>query len=487
MIYTLTQRRRIKRLLGQAIMTTVLLASAALLPGRAGLAISQTANPSWSYTGSLNTASADHTATLLPGGKVLVAGGWGAAHDSAELYDPATGSWSVTGSLNTPRMDHTATLLPNGKVLVAGGWNGEDELKSAELYDPATGTWTSTGNLNVARDSHTATLLADGKVLIAGGYNGDDFSEVEARAELYDPTTGTWSITGSLHKKRANHTATLLPDGRVLVAGGTNYNFNPPASFWESLHSSELYDPNTGTWSVTGSLNTDRLSHTATLLPNGSVMVAGGDQCSVSIGCGQANFTNSAELYSPGTGEWSGTASLSTPRSSHTATLLPDGQVLIAGGLSDFFDTSEIAEIYDPAAGNWSRTASLNVPRYAHTATLLSNGKILVVGGYFGAILSGAELYDSSPSSAPNPIDDSQFFVRQHYVDFLNREPDAAGLAFWTNEIASCGDAALCVELKRINVSAAYFRSIEFQETGFLVYRMLQGSLRQSPKCAGAD
>jgi len=465
-----------------------LLAWVALLPGQAGLAIAQTARPSWTYTGTLNRTRAGHTATLLPSGKVLIVGGYEAAGplNTAELYDPSTGTWTSAGNLDTARAGHTATLLPNGKVLIVGG--GYDyEINSTELYDPATGTWTSTGNLNVARGSHTATLLPDGKVLVAGGYNNDDFSVEEASAELYDPTTGKWSITGSLHTRRHGHTATLLPDGRVLVAGGAHYIFNPPANSVESLHSSELYDPNTGTWSVTGSLNTGRESHTATLLRNGNVLVAGGEECSVS-GCGRPTVTISAELYNPGTGEWSGTASLNTPRTSHTATLLPDGRVLIAGGIlwddvGGFspFDTLEIAEIYDPAVGNWSRTASLNVPRDGHTATLLSNGKVLVVGGYFGGYLSSAELYDSSSSSAPNPIDDSQFFVGRHYVDFLNREPDAAGLAFWTNEIASCGDDAQCVEVKRINVSAAYFLSIEFQETGYEVYRMYKAAYGNLP------
>ena len=113
----------------------------------------------------------DHTATLLPNGKVLVAGGYnGGALTSAELYDPASGTWTATGSLNTARYDHTATLLPNGKVLVAGGISNGSDLTSAELYDPASGTWTATGSLNTARYEHTATLLPNGKVLVAGGY-----------------------------------------------------------------------------------------------------------------------------------------------------------------------------------------------------------------------------------------------------------------------------------------------------------------------------
>ena len=218
-----------------------------------------------------------HTATLLPNGKVLVAGGtYGGSGDltSAELYDPTNGTWTATGSLNTKRLRHTATLLDpnvapgaNGKVLVAGGQGGGDILTSAELYDPASGTWTATGSLNIKRQWYTATLLPNGKVLVAGGY-GDD---ILASAELYNPTNGTWTGTGSLNTKRLRHTATLLPNGKVLVAGGID-----DLGISHATASAELYDPASGTWTYTGSLNTARETHTATLLPNGNVVAAGG-------------------------------------------------------------------------------------------------------------------------------------------------------------------------------------------------------------------
>ena len=155
----------------------------------------------WTATGSLATARDDHTATLLPNGKVLVAGGYDGSGTlaSAELYDPASGTWTATGSLATARYRHTATLLPNGKVLVAGGSDNSGALASAELYDPASGTWTATGSLATARDCHTATLLPNGKVLVAGGFDG---SGSLASAELYDPASGTWTATGSLATAR---------------------------------------------------------------------------------------------------------------------------------------------------------------------------------------------------------------------------------------------------------------------------------------------
>ena len=443
--------------------------AAILLLDQPTLVYAQTPGPSWSFTGNLNTVRGSLTATQLPNGKVLVTGGLGSGPfiDSAELYDPVTGTWRFTGTLQTPRVFlHTATMLLNGKVLVAGGGDRDgNDINGAELYDPATETWTPTGNLAVARHSHTATLLPNGKVLVAGG--GDTDGGNTDSAELYDPVTGNWSITGSLHTTRGRHTATLLTDGRVLVAGGTD-------GFIPSLHSCELYDPNTGTWSVTGSLKTDRALFTATLLGNGNVLVTGGETHHCSFGgCGFSMVTNTSELYNPATGTWSFAGFLGH-RSSHTATLLQDGRVLVAGGAN--FNASNAqtlvflssTDLYDPATGNWTNTASLNLPRVSHTATLLTNGKVLVAGAGNGT----AELYDTAVSSPPSPIDDAQFFVRQHYLDFLNREPDPQGLTFWTNEILSCGNDLRCIEVKRINVSAAFFLSIEFQNTGYLVERI---------------
>ncbi len=221
----------------------------------------------------MNTPRYNATTTLLPNGQVLVVGGvdnLGATLASAELYNPATGTWSLTSSMILARQLHTATLLQDGKVLISGGVGTADYLAEAELYDPSIGTWSTTGSMNASRYGFTATLLSNGNVLVAGGLNsnGPNFTNYLAEAELYDPSTGTWSPTGSMNVARNFHSTTLLSNGQALVAGGINNT--------GVLASAELYDPSSGTWTLTGSMNVGRADYPATLLPSGQVLVAGG-------------------------------------------------------------------------------------------------------------------------------------------------------------------------------------------------------------------
>jgi len=281
-----------------------------------------------------------HTATLLQNGTVLLAGGFvntiweysgiSGSFSVAGLYDSATGVFSATGNMTANRGDHTATLLAGGKVLIAGGADTDPTgtgLASAELYDPSTGTFTQTGSMAVGRYLHTATLLQSGKVLIVGGALTST-SDPVATAEVYDPATGIFTMTGAMKTAREQHTATLLADGRVLiVVGATSAGPSDPTA------TAEVYDPSTGTFSVTGSMAAARSLHTATLLPIGNVLVAGGD-----------DENSTAEVYDPETGSFSITGGMEIGRSGHTATLLPNGSVLVAGG--GIYNGLASAELY---------------------------------------------------------------------------------------------------------------------------------------------
>jgi uncharacterized protein (TIGR03437 family) len=303
----------------------------------------------WSSAGSLPAALATHAAVRLADGRVLIIAGFSPPNtflSTAYLYDPATNQWAPTGSVSAGRQYHTAVLLPNGKVLMTGGLmvvsNRLAPTNVAELYDPATGTWSLTGAMNSPRDAHTMTLLPNGKVLVATGSDRlvaapQTFTPIRS-CELYDPQTGTWSLTGELALPRSTPVATLLPNGKVLLAGGTNNNtgLNP-------TNTAELYDPATGQWSATGSLAVPRDGTTATLLSNGKVLVAGG------YTNGDALLTRSTELYDPASGAWSSGGEMNRVRSVHTATLLPNGKVLIAAGAEDYLDAIGItgAELFD--------------------------------------------------------------------------------------------------------------------------------------------
>jgi hypothetical protein len=274
-------------------------------------------------------------------------------------------------------------------VLIAGGEvdRGAAVTNSAEIYNPAAGTFTLVGSLNIARSNHTATLLSNGMVLIAGGEDCIPGScTTFANAELYDPATGTFTLTGSLNDARYAHTATLLNNGVVLIAGG--------ATSSSSEASAELYNPATGSFALTGNLSTARAGHTATLLNNGMVLMAGG-------GASSSAVLSSAELYNPAAGTFAPTTgSLNTARSAHTATLLNNSTVLIAGGVSSFGSGNFLAsaELYDPATQAFTTTASLNAARATQTATLLNDGLVLIAGGLGIGNLSGpfasAELYE---------------------------------------------------------------------------------------------
>ena len=307
------------------------------------LAAAEIYNPAaqtFALTGAMTTARYSHTATLLANGLVLIAGGASNSGPlaSAELYNPATGAFTPTGSMTTTRQNHTATLLNNGMVLIVSG-NDSAFFSSAELYNPSTGAFTATGSLHTPRQLQTATLLNNGLVLIAGGDNG---GAALAGAELYNPATGTFTLTGSMSAARVLHTATLLNDGRVLIAGGQDSN-------GDVLDSAELYDPLTGTFTPTNNMTVPREFHTATLLNNGTVLMAGGKS-----NLAAEDVLANSEIYDPVAGIFIASGDLSTGRFYHTATLLNNGTVLLAAGETyEIADNSlaalASAELYTPA------------------------------------------------------------------------------------------------------------------------------------------
>ncbi len=319
-----------------------------------------------SAIGNMNASRAAHTATMLPNGKVLIAGGL-PGQASVEIYDPIANSFLFAPNMQEARHSHTAILLPESKVLIAGGFNQRgDYLASAELYDPATQKFQPAGRMREARSGHVAVLLDNGKVLLAGGV-GTGWTFL-ASAELYDPQTGEFQSTGSMTTARESHSVTRLQDGRALITGG-HKGRRAAITIYAST---EIYDPVTGQFALSGNMTVKRHKHDAASLPGGKVLVCGGSDERDDEGA----YT-SAELYDPITGAFTATNPMNTSHYKHqgTSVLLTNGLVLISGG-------ANTPEVYDPATQAFNLVEG-SISTGLFTATVaLPEGKAVITGGY---------------------------------------------------------------------------------------------------------
>ncbi len=326
-----------------------------------------------------------HAAAMLRDGRVLVVG----SGVVAEIYDPSTGTFTTTGSLSHYRTQPAAVTLLDGRVLVIGAADPDEPHVAtdtgAEIYDPATGKFAAVRPL-IDRSEAAVALLQDGRVLIAGGGDMRPGHCLTASAELFDPRSNKFTFTGSMEAARAGATATVLQDGRVLITGGGPCG-DPQSGTATTVATGEIYDPRTGRFSPTGNMTVEREQDTATLLRDGRVLIAGGFSYLTGL------YSLSAEIFDPSTNSFAPTGSMATARADDVAALLPNGKVLVAGGINDDnpVDGLATAELFDPATGTFSATGSMHSPRQAFTATLLADGEVLVTGG--GGDFTSCELY----------------------------------------------------------------------------------------------
>jgi len=307
---------------------------------------------------------AQHTATLLPNNRILVVGGSNDSGvlNSVEVYDVDTDTWTEVASLNYARSQHTATRLrsTNQRVLVVGGYTGSGPSDTFEVYDPVEDEWVA-GALDYYRVGHTAVMTPSGQVLVCGGNNG---SQNLTSCQLFNPGIRTWTDVDGFDTARAYHTTTFLPDNRILVTGGNGG--------WSSAELFDWYNQSTGWVPADSSLNYNRSGHTAALLPNGSVLIAGSDGTVVST----------SEMFNPASNTFGQVTNMVDLRyDSFAMTLLHSGSVLMVGGTGEGGYILANAEVYHWATPAVTTANSMLASCPNHTATLLPDGRVLVAAG----------------------------------------------------------------------------------------------------------
>ena len=341
----------------------------------------------WSPAAPLSQARWASASVVLRDGRVLVVGGATAnssnnAVTTATIFDPATGFWTSATGMLQPRAYAAAVLLSDGSVLVAGGSRYGQPLDTAERYFPGTDTWVAAGRLNLPRTQATLTLLRDGRVLAAGGgIEGTPGWNSTASAEVFDPKRSSWTLTAPMSAARARQTATLLADGEVLVVGGATTFHGETGSVSATA---DIYNAATGTWRSAGQMSKPRYVHSAVLLADGRVLVAGGWYATSSSDPSH----ETVEIYDPAANKWSTTGSMIQARAEFAMVSLPDGRVLAAGGIDPLYKVQGGSELYDPATGTWHATGKLAVGAMGSVVQPLRDGRVLIAGGAMDSLAS---------------------------------------------------------------------------------------------------
>lgn len=317
---------------------------------------------------------------VLADGRVLVVGGSSGpsstrALATVEIFDPGSNAWSTAASMLQARAYPATVTLADGSVLVVGGSRGGVPLGSAERYFPDSGTWVSAGSMNAPRTQARATVMRDGRVLVTGGgTEGAPGYRSTAAAEIFDPATGTWTPTAPMLSARAFHTATLLPDGEVLVTGGASIYHG---SRGKVASTAEIYDPKSATWRSAARMSVARYHHTAAPLADGRVLVAGGWALTTNSDPSLAT----AQIYDPIANTWTATGSMATGRARGRMAALPDGRVLVVAGVDPAYRVMATAEIWDPSSGRWQLTGRLGTAVMWPALAVLTDGRVLLAGG----------------------------------------------------------------------------------------------------------